>query len=64
MAPWAEMLWFLFKVFAVLVVSVSVMRVALARLQIDKAVRYYWGPMAAVGLVGLILLAVDAGVVL
>jgi len=61
---WGELAWFLFKVFAVLVVSVSVMRVALARLQIDKAMRYYWGPMAAVGIGGLLLLAIDCGVVL
>ncbi len=59
-----ELLWFLFKVFLVLFVSVTVMRVAGARLQIDKAAHYYWGPMAAVGISGLILLALDSMVVI
>ncbi|MFC2175250.1 respiratory chain complex I subunit 1 family protein [archaeon] len=64
MGPWAELAWFVLKVFAVLLVSVTIMRVAVARLQIDKAARYYWGPMAAIGLLGLVLLALDCGVVL
>lgn len=61
---WGEVGWFLFKIFLVLFVSVTVMRVAAARLQIDKAVKYYWGPMGVIGLSGLVLLALDSMVVI
>jgi len=53
-------LFFILKVIAVAFVSMTLLRVGMARFRITQVVTMYWGYIAAVALVGLILLVVDA----
>ncbi len=55
--------FFLLKLLAVIFVSVSVVRVAVARFQIDKASYFYWVPMTLIGLLGTLLVWIE-GVIL
>ena len=61
---WGEFLWFLLKVLIVMIVSVTTVRVAAARLQIDNIAGYYWKPIALVSLAALALIAIDTAVVI
>ncbi len=51
----ADVAFFLFKLLLVIYGAVSVVRVAFARFQINKASYFYWVPMTIMGLVGLLL---------
>jgi formate hydrogenlyase subunit 4 len=55
-----DMLFFLFKVFLVVLFSVTLIRVAIARLKIDQIVYTYWIPLTLASLVGLILVMWDS----
>jgi formate hydrogenlyase subunit 4 len=52
--------FFLFKVFLVILFSVTLIRVAIARLKIDQIVYTYWIPLTLASLVGLILVMWDS----
>jgi len=54
-----DILFFLLKVFLVVLISVTLIRVAVARLKIDQIVSTYWVYLTLFGLVGLILLMWD-----
>ncbi len=54
-----NVLFFLVKLFAVILCSVTVVRVAAARLKIDQATFFYWVPIAFASLAGLGLLSLD-----
>lgn len=51
----ANILFFLLKLLIIIYGAVSVVRVAFARFQIDKASYFYWVPMTAIGLFGTLL---------
>ncbi len=53
-------IFFLFKVFLVIFFSVTLIRVAIARLKIDQIVYTYWIPLTLASLVGLILVMWDS----
>jgi len=55
----ADILFYLVKVFLVILFSVTLIRVAIARLKIDQIVYTYWIPLTLIGLVGLICLMWD-----
>jgi formate hydrogenlyase subunit 4 len=55
-----DMVFFLFKVFLVVLFSVTLIRVAIARLKIDQIVYTYWIPLTLASLVGLILVMWDS----
>ena len=54
-----DVLFFLVKVFAVIFVSVIVVRVGFARLKIGQAMHLFWLPVTGVSLLGLLLLTFD-----
>jgi len=56
----ADLLFFLAKVIVVMFFSVSLVRVAMARFQINRVVSVYWVYIGLIGLIGLILLMADA----
>jgi formate hydrogenlyase subunit 4 len=55
-----DVAFFLFKVFLVVLFSVTLIRVAIARLKIDQIVYTYWVPLTLASLVGLILVMWDS----
>ncbi len=56
----ADLLFFLGKVILVMFLSVSLVRVAMARFQINRVVSVFWIYLGLIGLVGLLLLMADA----
>lgn len=54
-----DVIFFLLKVLLVVLVSVTLIRVAIARLKIDQIVYTYWIPLTLASLVGLILVMWD-----
>lgn len=58
-----DIVFYLFKVFLVVLFSVTLIRVAIARLKIDQIVYTYWIPLTLASLIGLILVMWD-GVVM
>lgn len=54
-----DILFYLFKVFLVILFSVTLIRVAIARLKIDQIVYTYWIPLTLLSLVGLIFVMWD-----
>ena len=54
-----DVVFYLVKLFAVIFVSVIVVRVAFARLKINQVTRLFWFPVTALSFLGLILLALD-----
>jgi formate hydrogenlyase subunit 4 len=55
-----DIAFYLFKVFLVILFSVTLIRVAIARLKIDQIVYTYWIPLTLASLVGLILVMWDS----
>ncbi|MDD3406986.1 MAG: NADH-quinone oxidoreductase subunit H [Methanomicrobium sp.] len=55
----ADLLFFILKMILVLFVSVSLIRVSMARFRINHVVSVYWGLLAIAGLFGLILIIAD-----
>jgi len=58
-ASLVDQVFFFVKVFAVVFVSVTTVRVAFARLKVDQVARSFWIPVTAVALAGLVLLVLD-----
>jgi formate hydrogenlyase subunit 4 len=58
-----DVLFYLLKVFLVILFSVTLIRVAIARLKIDQIVYTYWIPLTLASLVGLILVMWDKNIV-
>jgi len=54
-----DIIFYLLKIFLVVLFSVTLVRVAIARLKIDQIVYTYWIPLTLIGLVGLICLMWD-----
>lgn len=54
-----DLLFFLVKVILVTFVSVSLIRVSMARFRINTVVTLYWGWLTAAGLVGMLLIIID-----
>jgi len=54
-----DILFYLLKVFLVILFSVTLIRVAIARLKIDQIVYTYWIPLTLMSLIGLILVMWD-----
>jgi formate hydrogenlyase subunit 4 len=54
-----NVIFFLLKVFVLILCSVTIVRVAAARLKIDQATFFYWVPIAFASLAGLGLLSLD-----
>lgn len=54
-----DLLFFLVKVTLVTFVSVSLIRVSMARFRINTVVTLYWGWLTAAGLVGMLLVIID-----
>lgn len=54
-----DIVFFLFKLFLVILFSVTLIRVAVARLKIDQVVYTYWVPLTLMSLVGLICIMWD-----
>lgn len=54
-----DIVFYLIKVFLVVLFSVTLIRVAVARLKIDQIVYTYWVPLTLIGLVGLICIMWD-----
>jgi len=59
LAMTADIIFYLVKVFLVILFSVTLIRVSIARLKIDQIVYTYWIPLTLIGLVGLICLMWD-----
>ncbi len=62
MGLWAVLIdvaFFLFKLLIIIYVGVSLIRVAFARFQIDRANYFYWGPMTVIGLIGTLLVVLE-----
>ncbi|MDD1673648.1 MAG: NADH-quinone oxidoreductase subunit H [Methanomicrobiales archaeon] len=55
-----DFLWYIVKVLAVLFVSVSLIRVAMARFRISQVVTMYWIYLGGLGILGLTLLFLDS----
>jgi formate hydrogenlyase subunit 4 len=55
-----DVAFYLFKVFLVILFSVTLIRVAIARLKIDQIVYTYWIPLTLASLLGLILVMWDS----
>ena len=55
----ADIIFFLVKVLIIVIFSVSLIRVAVARLKIDQIVYTYWVPLTLMALVGLICIMWD-----
>jgi formate hydrogenlyase subunit 4 len=58
-----DVLFFLVKIFLVMFVEVTFIRVAVARLKIDQVSFAYWIPVSIIGLLGLILIVLDTIIV-
>lgn len=58
----ADSAFFLFKLLIVIYVAVSVVRVAFARFQINKASYFYWVPMTIISLLGMLLVVLEGAV--
>jgi formate hydrogenlyase subunit 4 len=58
-AALADFVFFVVKVFLVMFVSVSLIRVGMTRFRINQVVSGYWMYLSAVGIVGLILIMLD-----
>lgn len=54
-----DFIFFLLKLFVVILFSVTLMRIAFARLKIDQVVYTYWVPLTLLGLIGLICIMWD-----
>ena len=54
-----DIIFYLVKVFIVILFSVTLIRVAVARLKIDQFVYTYWVPLLLIGLIGLICVLYD-----
>ncbi|MBS3816507.1 MAG: NADH-quinone oxidoreductase subunit H [Candidatus Thermoplasmatota archaeon] len=54
-----DIAFFLFKLLIIIYVAVSVVRVAFARFQIDRASYFYWVPMTVIGLIGTLLVMLE-----
>ncbi|PKL59529.1 MAG: formate hydrogenlyase subunit 4 [Methanomicrobiales archaeon HGW-Methanomicrobiales-4] len=54
-----DLIFFLFKVIIVTFISVSLIRVSMARFRINTVVTLYWGWLTAAGLLGMVLIIVD-----
>lgn len=54
-----DFVFFWFKVLALLTVSITLVRVAFARLKVDQIARLYWFPLLLTSLVGLLLVVCD-----
>ena len=54
-----DIIFYLIKVFIVILFSVTLIRVATARLKIDQIVYTYWIPLTLLSLVGLVLIIID-----
>lgn len=59
-APVADLLFYFMKLVAVLFVSVSLIRVSMARFRINHIVSFYWGYITLTGLFALVLIGIDA----
>jgi formate hydrogenlyase subunit 4 len=55
-----DVMFYLFKVFLIILFSVTLVRVAIARLKIDQIVYTYWIPLTLASLAGLILVMWDS----
>jgi formate hydrogenlyase subunit 4 len=60
----ADIIFYLIKIFLVILFSVTIIRVAIARLKIDQIVYTYWVPFTLLALVGLILVMWDGTTIL
>ena len=60
----ADIIFYLVKIFMVILFSVTLIRVAIARLRIDQIVYTYWIPLTLMGLVGLICIMWDPSTIL
>ena len=58
-----DLAFFFVKLFCVIFVAVTTVRVAFARLKVDQIARGFWIPLTAVALAGLLLLVLDKAVV-
>jgi NADH:ubiquinone oxidoreductase subunit H len=58
-AALADFVFFVVKVFLVMIVSVSLIQVGMTRFRINQVVSGYWMYLSAVGIVGLILIMLD-----
>lgn len=58
----ADIVFFLFKLLIIIYVAVSVVRVAFARFQIDRASYFYWVPMTIIGLLGTLLVTLGGSI--
>ena len=58
-----DTLFFLVKIFLVMFVEVTFIRVAVARLKIDQVSFAYWIPVSIIGLLGLMLIVLDTIIV-
>lgn len=58
-----DLLFFLVKLFLVMFMEVTFIRVAAARLKIDQVSYAYWVPLSIIGLLGLALIALDTIIV-
>ncbi len=54
-----DLVFYLIKIFIVILISVTLIRVGIARLKIDQIVYTYWIPLTLMSLVGLILIMWD-----
>jgi formate hydrogenlyase subunit 4 len=55
-----DIIFYILKVLAVVFVSVSIIRVAMARFRINQVVTIYWMFIGGVGILGLLLLVLDS----
>ncbi len=58
----ADTAFYLLKLLIIIYFAVSLVRVAFARLQIDRASYLYWAPISIIGLVGLLFVVLGASV--
>jgi formate hydrogenlyase subunit 4 len=58
-----DLLFFLVKLFLVMFMEVTFVKVAVARLKIDQVSYAYWVPLSLIGLLGLALIALDTIIV-
>ncbi len=59
----ADVLFFLVKMFLIMFVEITFIRVAVARLKIDQVSFAYWIPVSIIGLLGLMLIVLDTIIV-
>ncbi len=58
----ADILFFLLKLLVIIFGSVSLIRVAFSRFQIDRASYFYWVPMTIIGLLGTFLVVLEGAI--